>query len=118
MPPAQAGRRACWRAASAPSAAAAALAAAALMLALTLALAPHAAAAQDARAKPTCVQLDMPPRFQWSENAGYCGETSVQMAALYYGAWISQYVARAQGGGTQEDGALRFLLVCVLIKGA
>lgn len=52
------------------------------------------------------VQLDMPSRLQWEEYNGYCGETSVQMAALYYGAWISQYAARAAGGGTQRGGQL------------
>lgn len=52
------------------------------------------------------VQLDMPPRLQWPNNNGYCGETSLQMAGLYYGAWISQYAARAAGGGTQTGGQL------------
>lgn len=52
------------------------------------------------------VQLDMPSRLQWEEYNGYCGETSVQMAALYNGAWISQYAARAAGGGTQRKGQL------------
>ena len=28
------------------------------------------------------------------------------MAALYYGAWISQYAARAAGGGPQDGGQL------------
>jgi hypothetical protein len=51
----------------------------------------------------TVVQLDMPPRFQWSNAGGYCGETSLQMALLYNGAWVSQYVARAAGGGGQEE---------------
>lgn len=54
----------------------------------------------------TCIELDMPPRLQWPDYNGYCGETSVQMSALYYGAWISQYAARAAGGGTQKDGQL------------
>ncbi len=41
------------------------------------------------------VQLDIPPRAQWDENNGYCGECSIQQAALYYGTYISQYRARA-----------------------
>jgi hypothetical protein len=28
------------------------------------------------------------------------------MSALYYGAWIGQYVAREAGGGGQEEGQL------------
>jgi len=28
------------------------------------------------------------------------------MAGLYYGNWISQFAARAAGGGTQEEGPL------------
>ena len=69
---------------------------AAAACAAALAPLPRAAAAR------ACVKLDMPPRVQWQDNDGYCGETSVQMAALYYGAYVSQYVARAAGGGTQE----------------
>jgi len=40
------------------------------------------------------VQLDIPPRLQWDNNNGYCGECSIQQAALYYGTYISQYRAR------------------------
>ena len=43
--------------------------------------------------------LPIPPRLQWSNDHGYCGETSLQSIALYYGAWISQRVARQAGGG-------------------
>jgi hypothetical protein len=32
---------------------------------------------------------------------GYCGEASLQMSALFFGAWISQFAARAAGGGPQ-----------------
>jgi hypothetical protein len=52
------------------------------------------------------VQLDMPPRLQWPQSGGYCGETSLQMSGLYFGAWISQFVAREKGGGDQEEGQL------------
>ncbi len=36
----------------------------------------------------------IPPRFQWDENSGYCGEVSLISAGLYYGQYISQYDAR------------------------
>jgi hypothetical protein len=40
------------------------------------------------------VQLDIPPRAQWDNNNGYCGECSIQQCALYFGTYISQYRAR------------------------
>lgn len=39
--------------------------------------------------------LDISPRFQWEENFGYCGETSLVSAGLYYGQYASQYDVRA-----------------------
>lgn len=47
----------------------------------------------------TSPQLDIPPRQQWENADGYCGETSIQAIALYYGAWISQQVVRTVAGG-------------------
>ncbi len=41
------------------------------------------------------VLLDIPPRRQWDNNQGYCGACSVQQSALYHGAYVSQYAARA-----------------------
>jgi hypothetical protein len=38
---------------------------------------------------------------QWNNANGYCGETSIQSIALYYGAWVSQKLPRTLGGGTQ-----------------
>lgn len=38
---------------------------------------------------------NIPPRFQWDENKGYCGEVSLISAGLYFGQYISQYDARA-----------------------
>ena len=49
------------------------------------------------------VQLDIPPRLQWDNNNGYCGECSIQQIALYYGAYISQYRARAIIDPTQQQ---------------
>jgi len=43
--------------------------------------------------------LDLPPREQWENGHGYCGETSVQTDALYYGTYVSQYQARRIAGG-------------------
>ena len=38
---------------------------------------------------------DLPPRFEWDNNDGYCGEVSLISAGLYYGQYISQYDVRA-----------------------
>ena len=38
---------------------------------------------------------NIPPRYQWENNAGYCGEVSLISAGLYYGQYVSQYDARA-----------------------
>ena len=36
----------------------------------------------------------IPPRYQWEHNGGYCGETSMISAGLYYGQYLSQYDVR------------------------
>lgn len=41
------------------------------------------------------VKNSIPPRLQWDQNFGYCGEVSFISAGLYYGQYISQYTARA-----------------------
>jgi len=38
--------------------------------------------------------LAIPARQQWDENNGYCGETSIQSFALYFGTYASQYRIR------------------------
>lgn len=38
--------------------------------------------------------LAIPPRQQWDENGGYCGETSIQSFALYFGTYASQFRIR------------------------
>jgi hypothetical protein len=38
--------------------------------------------------------LDIPPRFQWENGHGFCGETSIQSISLYYGSYISQNQVR------------------------
>ncbi len=38
---------------------------------------------------------DMPARYQWNANYGYCGEVSMISAGLYYGQYLSQYDMRA-----------------------
>lgn len=43
--------------------------------------------------------LAIPPRAQWENANGFCGEMSIQSIALSYGAWISQQVARTVAGG-------------------
>ena len=49
------------------------------------------------------VQLDIPPRLQWDNNNGYCGECSIQQIALYYGTYVSQYNAREIIDPTQQQ---------------
>ncbi len=55
---------------------------------------------------------DIPPRLQWMYNHGYCGETSLISAGLYYGQYLSQYDARriANPGIPQNDKASQLLL--------
>lgn len=51
------------------------------------------------------VLLPIPDR-QWAEGApdeGWCGETSIQMAALHYGAWVPQPVINSLGRPTHVD---------------
>jgi hypothetical protein len=43
--------------------------------------------------------LDIPPRDQWTNANGYCGETSIQSIGLFYGAWISEQLVRTVAGG-------------------
>ena len=38
--------------------------------------------------------LTLPVRLQWNANYGYCGSTSMVMAGMYYGAYMSQYDQR------------------------
>lgn len=38
---------------------------------------------------------DIPPRLQWEANYGYCGETALISAGLYYGQYASQFDTRA-----------------------
>lgn len=64
-------------------------------LSLVLALAALSAAAS--------IQLDIPPRKQWDNKNGYCGECCIQQAALYFGAYISQYRAREIIDPTQRQ---------------
>ena len=42
----------------------------------------------------TTVRLPIPPRLQWDDLDGYCGECCIQQAALGYGTYVSQYVCR------------------------
>jgi hypothetical protein len=48
---------------------------------------------------------DIPPRYQWEHNAGYCGEVSLISAGLYYGQYLSQYDVREIicGKGKQKN---------------
>ena len=46
---------------------------------------------------------DIPPRYQWNHNYGYCGEVSMISAGLYYGQYISQYDARAAASNAPQN---------------
>ncbi len=58
------------------------------------------------------VFLDIPARFQWEANYGYCGEVSLISAGLYYGQYVSQYDARAiaSPGVSQDEEGSQLLL--------
>jgi hypothetical protein len=47
--------------------------------------------------------LPILPRDQWEENHGYCGETAMISAGLYYGQYISQYDARAFASDNEDQ---------------
>ena len=54
-------------------------------------------AAREGSPIPTRFQqaIDVPPRRQWNENSGYCGETSFISAGMYFGQYCSQFTARS-----------------------
>jgi hypothetical protein len=57
---------------------------------------------------------DLPPRYQWNSNYGYCGEVSMISAGLYYGQYLSQYDARTlDGSGLPQNRYRSQLLVGV-----
>lgn len=47
---------------------------------------------------PNTHLLPIPPRFQWENGHGFCGETSIQSISLYYGNYISQNQVRKIAG--------------------
>lgn len=56
---------------------------------------PGTQRAVSASATTRSARNPIPPRLQWNENNGYCGEVSFITAGLYYGQYLSQYDARA-----------------------
>jgi hypothetical protein len=58
------------------------------------------------------VHNPIPPRLQWDENNGYCGEVALVSAGLYYGQYLSQYDARqiAGDGKPQYKASAQLLL--------
>lgn len=58
------------------------------------------------------VHLAIPPRLQWNENNGYCGEVSFISVGLYDGQYLSQYDARAiaSNGTPQYEPSAQLLL--------
>ena len=59
-----------------------------------LELNPAATASTPVRQAVRTTLLAIPPRQQWDENGGYCGETSIQSFALYFGTYASQFRIR------------------------
>lgn len=49
----------------------------------------------NAQTAPLTTRMSIAPRRQWDERNGYCGECSIQQAALFFGTYVSQYVCRA-----------------------
>lgn len=47
--------------------------------------------------------LDVPGRFQYDNNGGFCGELCIQMLMMQYGAWIPQEAARLAGHKTLKS---------------
>ena len=74
-----------------------AILAAAVVAASLLTVGPfqHPAGAATNATATWSVDNPIPPRLQWNENNGYCGETAFISAGLYYGQYLSQYDARA-----------------------
>jgi len=56
---------------------------------------------------------NIPPRLQWNANFGYCGETSLISAGLYYGQYASQYTVRS----IASNGAPQYLQRSQLLLG-
>ena len=71
-----------------------------LLLTGLLSLFPSAAHASatittPAAAKQYSHTLPIAPRLQWNANYGYCGETSLISAGMYFGQYTSQWTARS-----------------------
>lgn len=48
-------------------------------------------------------QAGLTPRFQWTNNAGYCGEVSTIVAGLKHGQYLSQYDVRAAAAAKSKN---------------
>ncbi len=56
---------------------------------------PHAPVLSSSSSPPFVHTNNLPPRLEWDQNFGYCGETSFISAGLFYGQYCSQYTARS-----------------------
>jgi hypothetical protein len=61
-------------------------------------------------------QLPIPPRLQWMDRGGFCGECSIQQAALYFGNYVSQAVCRKIIDPNLEDEVLVSVNTDVVLK--
>ena len=79
-----------------------------LLVAVSLAPSSHASGTADSSnvtgaTHKNKITLPISPRFQWQANFGYCGETALISAGLYYGQYVSQYDARAYASKNQNQ---------------
>ncbi|MFM9106277.1 MAG: hypothetical protein ACKOWF_06220 [Chloroflexota bacterium] len=74
-----------------------------LTVAVAVAAAPGAANAAQPAQTAQRVRLPIPPRLQWNQHHGYCGECSIQQAALLFGAYVSQEACRALLGSQRRE---------------
>lgn len=84
-----------------------------LVLTLAAAFIGPPAAAMSATTDHRYVQtLDIAPRLQWNANFGYCGETSLISAGMYFGQYTSQWTVRslASPGIPQTEQGSQLLL--------
>jgi hypothetical protein len=80
-------------------------------LAVALLLIPaFGGAKRTPRTETNAWRNNIPPRLQWENNHGYCGEVSLISAGLYYGQYMSQYDARAVATKNAPQSSSQLLL--------
>lgn len=59
----------------------------------------------------------LPARVQWNANDGYCGETSLISAGLYYGQYVSQFDARVLANINFSPKDMQFYQILIGVPG-